>query len=98
MAQGASQVAKQNLPVITIKSTPDSATPANCADFVELTDNDYDLPDLKDLNTEDIAILPYSSGTTGLPKGVKLSHFNIVSNLVQLENNDLHKFATGTKI
>merc|ERR1719232_598173 len=32
---------------------------------------------------EDIAVLPYSSGTTGVPKGVKLTHRNLVSNMVQ---------------
>jgi len=31
-----------------------------------------------------LAALPYSSGTTGLPKGVMLSHFNLVSNVYQL--------------
>jgi 4-coumarate--CoA ligase len=30
------------------------------------------------------AVLVYSSGTTGLPKGVELSHFNLVSNALQL--------------
>jgi long-subunit acyl-CoA synthetase (AMP-forming) len=33
---------------------------------------------------EDLAFLVYSSGTTGLPKGVRLTHKNIVSNLLQL--------------
>ena len=32
---------------------------------------------------ETIAALPYSSGTTGLPKGVMLSHYNLVSNVYQ---------------
>lgn len=32
---------------------------------------------------EDLAALPYSSGTTGLPKGVMLTHYNLVSNVRQ---------------
>jgi acyl-CoA synthetase (AMP-forming)/AMP-acid ligase II len=32
---------------------------------------------------EDVAVLPYSSGTTGLPKGVMLTHHNIASNVKQ---------------
>jgi acyl-CoA synthetase (AMP-forming)/AMP-acid ligase II len=38
---------------------------------------------------EDLAALPYSSGTTGLPKGVMLTHFNIVSNVRQTCNTGL---------
>ncbi|MFJ8664380.1 4-coumarate--CoA ligase family protein [Streptomyces sp. NPDC093600] len=34
---------------------------------------------------EDIAALPYSSGTTGVPKGVMLTHTSIATNLAQLE-------------
>jgi acyl-CoA synthetase (AMP-forming)/AMP-acid ligase II len=33
---------------------------------------------------EDLAALPYSSGTTGYPKGVMLTHRNLVSNLQQI--------------
>ena len=32
---------------------------------------------------EDLAVLPYSSGTTGLPKGVMLTHRNLVANMLQ---------------
>jgi long-chain acyl-CoA synthetase len=35
-------------------------------------------------SAETVAALPYSSGTTGLPKGVMLSHHNLVSNVYQV--------------
>jgi acyl-CoA synthetase (AMP-forming)/AMP-acid ligase II len=33
----------------------------------------------------DLAVLPYSSGTTGLPKGVMLTHHNLIASLCQLQ-------------
>lgn len=41
-------------------------------------------PPVPQLNlAEDLAALPYSSGTTGLPKGVMLTHKNLVTNNIQ---------------
>ena len=35
---------------------------------------------------EHVMVLPYSSGTTGLPKGVMLTHRNLVANVCQMEH------------
>ncbi|MFG3047523.1 4-coumarate--CoA ligase family protein [Streptomyces sp. NPDC048241] len=42
-------------------------------------------PDVTVDPAEDVAVLPYSSGTTGTPKGVMLTHRQIATNLAQLE-------------
>ncbi len=41
------------------------------------------LPAHVPVSLDDAALLPYSSGTTGLTKGVRLSHRNLVSNICQ---------------
>ncbi len=40
-------------------------------------------PDVPVNPREDLAVLPYSSGTTGLSKGVMLTHFNLTANIQQ---------------
>jgi fatty-acyl-CoA synthase len=47
-------------------------------DWPALLDADGRLPDRVDI--EDVANIQYTSGTTGLPKGVMLTHHNVVNN------------------
>lgn len=61
----------------------DSA-PEGCLHFSELTQADEnDLPEDIDILPDDVVALPYSSGTTGLPKGVMLTHKGLVTSVAQ---------------
>jgi acyl-CoA synthetase (AMP-forming)/AMP-acid ligase II len=53
--------------------------------FASLLEGDAAVPEVRINPREDIFALPYSSGTTGLPKGVMLTHYNLVANLCQQE-------------
>ncbi len=37
---------------------------------------------------QDVAVLPFSSGTTGVPKGVMLSQYNLITNVATITRND----------
>ena len=53
--------------------------------FAELLQGGGDPPTVALDPANDLVVLPYSSGTTGLPKGVMLTHRNLVANLCQCE-------------
>jgi acyl-CoA synthetase (AMP-forming)/AMP-acid ligase II len=49
----------------------------------ELIEADAEPPEVGINPDRDLAVLPYSSGTTGMPKGVMLTHRNLVANINQ---------------
>ncbi|MGH2818589.1 MAG: long-chain-fatty-acid--CoA ligase [Actinomycetota bacterium] len=50
--------------------------------WAKLTQSSGEAPDI-DVSEDDLAVLGYTSGTTGEPKGVMLTHGNLVANLQQ---------------
>jgi acyl-CoA synthetase (AMP-forming)/AMP-acid ligase II len=54
--------------------------------FTDLLGDPEAAPDVAIDPSSDLAVLPYSSGTTGLPKGVMLTHRNLVANLRQIQD------------
>ena len=64
--------------LFTIDETPGIASLASVA-------IDKDPPAVSINPAEDLCVLPYSSGTTGLPKGVMLTHRNLVAQLNQID-------------
>ncbi len=56
--------------------------------FSTLLQNEGIMPEAEINPREDLVALPYSSGTTGVAKGVMLTHYNMVANLCQLQDHD----------
>lgn len=78
-------IGKINIPIIVVR-TNGQEKPDGTVLFSELSEDLHvDKSCLKEVRrtAKDICFLPYSSGTTGLPKGVELSFRNILANCEQ---------------
>jgi len=74
--------------IIIIESEPKSNISEGTMGWSEvLAKTKSDPPEYEFNVKEDLAALVYTSGTTGLPKGTMLTHFNMVSNIIQVSQS-----------
>ena len=80
---GTAQAAPYPKPTFETSST--HSEHGGCESFASLLGpSTAALPQPAKDSAQTVAALPYSSGTTGLPKGVMLSHHNLVANVYQV--------------
>ncbi|CAH0392925.1 unnamed protein product [Bemisia tabaci] len=85
---------KKDVPIITVSYGSERAS--GTWDFQDMISGNVDtsLIPREARKSEDVALLLYSSGTTGLSKGVALTHKNIVSNIEMCRVPGLPRFST----
>ncbi|XP_050666774.1 uncharacterized protein LOC126966675 [Leptidea sinapis] len=92
--------AKRQTKIVILDRT-DKPVPEGTIRFSEIAENgevDTAVLDKVDVKKDDVAFIPFSSGTTGLPKGVEITHGNLIASneMMCQKENDFAYMADGS--
>ncbi|XP_026332546.1 4-coumarate--CoA ligase 2-like [Hyposmocoma kahamanoa] len=83
-------IAKNNAKIVLVDG-PDAKIPEGVIRYSEIAEKgevDYKFLDTIEVKLEDTAFIPFSSGTTGLPKGVDISYKNLLAAIEIMQNKN----------
>ncbi|KAM3960237.1 uncharacterized protein ACR2FA_005713 [Aphomia sociella] len=86
---------------IIIVDEPNKTVPNGAVKYSEIAENgqpDYAMLEKIERKEDDLAFIPFSSGTTGLPKGVEINYKNLLAAIecMQVDENRYPEFANST--